>query len=47
MVVCWTERPDSAPEWYQAQVANAGTQRKRTESSVTAGIAYSFEAGMA
>ena len=35
----WTECPDSAPEWYQDQVANAGTQRKRTESSVPAGMA--------
>ncbi|KAF6219168.1 hypothetical protein HO133_004993 [Letharia lupina] len=38
--VCWTERPDLAPEWYQPQV---GVKRKRTElGEAQAAIAYSF-----
>lgn len=37
--VCYTERPDLAPEWYQGMTR--GTKRKRTEEAHT-GIAFSF-----
>ena len=38
--VCYTERPDLAPEWYQEMTR--GTKRKRTETEAQAAMAFSF-----